>query len=197
MFSKRESPYISLESGTYNGPVQASAFWKAVLVDRANLLERFLAFMQDAGMRYCVIGGTGVNAYSYPVVTQDLDIVVAADTLETLAAGLAREFTVTRFPHSINVSAPDSDVRVQIQTDPRYGDFLARATMRDVMGLRLPVARIEDVLQEEIWAALDTTRRASRQLKDLSDIARILEVAPELRSRVPVEILQQIPGESS
>jgi hypothetical protein len=177
--------------------VKAAAFWKAVLVDRANLLERFLAFMQDASIRYCVIGGTGVNAYSYPVVTQDLDIVVAADMLETLAATLAHDFTVTRFPHSINVSAPDSDVRVQIQTDSRYAEFLDRAVMREVMGLRLPVARIEDVLQGKIWAALDSTRRASKQLKDLSDIARILEVAPELRGRVPAELLQKIPGSTA
>jgi hypothetical protein len=61
------------------------------------------------------------------------------------------------------------------------------------MDYRLPVARIEDLLQGKVWAALDTTRRPSKQLKDLSEIARIIEVAPDLRPRVPQEILERIP----
>jgi hypothetical protein len=173
--------------------MKASAFWKAVLVDRDNLLERFLEFLRESGVRYCVIGGTGVNAYAYPVVTQDLDIVVAADQIEEIGHALASRFTVERFPHSINVSAADSNLRVQIQTDPRYAAFIERAAVRDVMDFELPVARLDDLLQGKIWAALDTTRRPSKQLKDLSDIARILEVAPELRGRIPGEILEKIP----
>lgn len=167
-----------------------------MLVDRDNLLERFLSVMRESGVRYCVIGGTGVNAYAYPVVTQDLDVIVAADQLGELERLLVREFTVTRFPHSLNVSAPHSGLRVQIQIDPRYADFLDRAVIRNVMDFQLPVACLEDLLQGKIWAALDATRRPSKQLKDLSDIARILEVAPELRGRVPAEILARIPGQT-
>ncbi len=173
--------------------MQSLTFWKAVLVDRDNLLEHFLDFMRNSGARYCLIGGTGINAYAYPVVTQDLDIVVASDQIEMLEKSLGRRFTVKRFPHSINVSAPGSKLQVQIQTDERYFEFVDRATIRDVMDLQLPVARLDDLLQGKIWAALDSTRRPSKQLKDLSDIARIIEVAPELSGRVPPEILAKIP----
>ena len=162
-------------------------------MDRDNLLEHFLEFMRESGIRYCLIGGTGVNAYAYPVVTQDLDIVVAADQIDRLEKSLALQFTVKRFPHSINVSVPRSKLQVQIQTDERYFEFLDRAVIRDVMDFQLPVARIEDLLQGKIWAALDSTLRPSKQLKDLSDIARLLEAAPELRNRVPPEILSKIP----
>jgi hypothetical protein len=44
--------------------MKSSTFWKAVLVDRDNLLEQFLEFMQESGVRFCLIGGTGVNAYA-------------------------------------------------------------------------------------------------------------------------------------
>ena len=162
-------------------------------MDRSNFLERVLELVRTSGVRYCLIGGTAVNAYAYPVVTQDLDIVVAADRVENLVAALAARFTVKEFPHSINVSAPDSKLLVQIQKDERYFEFLDRAVVRDVMDFQLPVARIDDLLQGKVWAALDSTRRPSKQLKDLSDIARILEVAPELRSNVPPEILSRIP----
>jgi hypothetical protein len=174
--------------------MQSLAFWKAVLVDRENLLEGFLEFMRDSGARYCLIGGAGINAYAYPVVTVDLDVVVAGDQIQRLEESLARRFAVRRFPHSINVSAPGSKLLVQIQTDERYFEFVDRATIREVMDLQLPVARLEDLLQGKIWAALDSTRRPSKQLKDLSDIARILEVDPGLRGRVPPEILARIPG---
>ncbi len=173
--------------------MRSSTFWKAVLVDRDNLLDSFLGVLRDSGVRYCLIGGAGINSYAYPVVTEDLDIVVAAEQIEMLEALLSRRFTVKRFPYSINVSASGSKLQVQIQTDERYFGFVDRASIREVMDYRLPVARIEDLLQGKIWAALDTTRRPSKQLKDLSDIARILEVAPDLRTRVPSEILQKIP----
>lgn len=176
--------------------MRSSTFWKAVLVDRDNLLERFLEVLNESGARYCVVGGVGVNAYAYPVVTEDLDIAVAAEDIAGLEQVLRTQFTLKRFAHSLNVSAEDSRLMIQIQTDPRYFDFVEQAETRDVMGFRLPVARIEDVLQGKIWAAGDTTRRPSKQLKDLSDIARILEASPDLRDRVPGDILAKIPEQS-
>ena len=60
------------------------------------------------------------------------------------------------------------------------------------MDFQLPVARIEDILKGKIWAASDTTRRKSKRQKDLADIARILEVSPDLRDRVPAELLSKL-----
>lgn len=172
--------------------MKSSEYWKAVLVDQDNFLDRVLGFLKDSGVRYCVIGGAGVNAYAYPVVTEDLDIVVAAEQIEPLQSALARDFKVRRFPHSINVSAPPSKLQVQIQTDPRYFEFVDGAEIRDVMDFQLPVARIEDILQGKIWAAMDTARRKSKRQKDLADIARIIEVSPNLRKRVPEELLSKL-----
>ena len=92
----------------------------------------------------------------------------------------------------LNVSLAGSDLRVQVQFDPRYGQFVDRATIRDVLGLKLPVAHLEDVLQQKIWAAEDATRRGSKRLKDLADIVRLLETHPELRSRAPAAILDRL-----
>lgn len=51
------------------------------------------------------------------------------------------------------------------------------------------MARLEDVLQGKVWAAQDPTRRSSKRLKDLADIARLLDAYPELRDRVPGDVL--------
>ncbi|MFQ5829852.1 MAG: nucleotidyl transferase AbiEii/AbiGii toxin family protein [Candidatus Methylomirabilia bacterium] len=87
---------------------------------------------------------------------------------------------------------PGSDLRVQVQTDPRYAPFVDRATIREVLGLHLPVARLEDLLQGKVWAAMDETRRSSKRQKDLADVARLLESYPTLRGQIPAEVLSNL-----
>ncbi len=172
--------------------MQELAFWKAVIVDESNFLEAFLALVAENGIRYCVIGGQGVNAYVDPLVSLDLGLVAAAEQLEPIETLLRARFKVERFAHSLNVTATDSNLRVQIQTDPRYSGFVDRAQQADVLGLALPVARLEDILQGKIWAAQDPAGRPSKQRKDLLDIERILEAYPGLRSQVPADILHRL-----
>jgi hypothetical protein len=105
---------------------------------------------------------------------------------------LKEHFKVEEFPHSLNVSASGSDLRIQIQTDARYADFVEGSTIREVLGLRLPVASIEDVLQGKIWAACHPARRGAERRKDLLDIERLLESNPDLKTRVPSEILREL-----
>ena len=80
-------------------------------------------------------------------------------------------------------------MRVQIQTDPRYLGFPEHASLQNFLGVVLPVARVEDVLQGKVWAVSDQTRRGSKRQKDLADIARLLEGYPHLRDQVPTGIL--------
>jgi hypothetical protein len=67
-----------------------------------------------------------------------------------------------------------------------------RAVPRDILGVRLPVARLEDVLHRKIWAVTDASRRPSKRQKDLADIARLLEAYPELRSQVPADVAAKL-----
>jgi len=172
--------------------MQALAFWKAVTMDQTDLLERLIGLLKSHAVRYCAIGGQAVNAYVEPVVSLDLDLVVAVDQLEDVVAWLGQEFSIKRFAHSINISEPGSALRVQIQTDPRYAAFLEHASEQEVLGLVLPVASLPDVLRGKVWAAQDPERRASKRQKDLADIARLLERAPALRAGVPQEILDRL-----
>lgn len=168
--------------------MQARTFWKTVTMDYSNLLENLIELLKKHDVQFCVIGGQAVNAYVEPLVSLDLDIVVAVDQIEEVETLFEKHFVLKHFPHSLNVTIPNSDVRVQIQTDKRYSAFLDNATMKSVLGMDLPVASVEDVLQGKIWAALDFERRGSKRQKDLADIARILEKYPELRVKVPQEI---------
>ena len=172
--------------------MRASAFRKAVTVDRSNLLERFIELLRNHKIPFCLIGGQGVNAYVEPVVSLDVDIVVAAERVPDVEA-LSREiFKVERFAHSLNVAAADSNVRIQVQLDPRYHEFIGHSTTRRVLDLDVPVAAIDDILRGKIWAVQDETRRGSKRQKDLADIARILEAYPHLRELVPPDVLARL-----
>jgi hypothetical protein len=172
--------------------MQALQFWKLVTMDKADFIVELTDLLRVKGIPYAVIGGQAVNAYVDPLVSLDLDLAVAVEHLEKVEALLAERFKVQRFPHSLNVSQTDSKLRVQIQTDPRYSEFVQRAAPRDVLGLTLPVADVRDLLQGKIWAAQDSERRPSKQAKDRLDIMRLLERYPELHEMVPSDLLSRL-----
>lgn len=134
-------------------------------MDRANLLESLISLLDRHGIRYCAIGGQAVNAYVEPLVSLDLDLAVATPQIEQVEKLLSQHFTVKQFPPSLNISMPGSDLRVQIQTDARYARFVEKAERREVLGIELPVASLEDVLQGKVWAVQDPERRGSKRRK--------------------------------
>jgi hypothetical protein len=172
--------------------MQALAFWKAVTVDNADFLGTLISLLEELKVKYCVIGGQGVNAYVEPLVSLDLDLALAAGEIDRILPTLEERFEVERFPHSLNLSLDNSKLRVQLQTDARYSLFAGNAEVREVLGLELPVASLENVLQGKIWAASDETRRPSKRRKDILDIERIIEARPELRSHVPQALLDRL-----
>ncbi len=170
----------------------AQEFQRLVTGDRSEFLDRFLAVLGRLEVDYCIIGGLAVNAYAEPVVTLDCDVVVVTSRLGELETELRKQFKVESFSHSLNVSDAGSDLRVQIQTDSRYQEFLRAKQTKTVLGRELPVAACEDLLQGKIWAYSDETRRGSKRLKDLADIKRLIEVRPELAEKVPAGIRERL-----
>ncbi len=136
---------------------------------------RIIAACESPGP-YCLIGGLAVNCYVEPVYTLDADL-------------------VTRFedhPHSLNATAPGSQLRIQFTTDSRYQAFLSRATEANVLGVRVKIASLEDVTQGKLWAYSDPRRRLSKRKKDELDLIRLAEKYPALKSMYPAELRAQI-----
>ena len=61
--------------------MRAQDFWRAVVADHTDFLSRVIELLTKHGIRYCVLGGQGVNAYVDPVVSLDLDVVIAVEQL--------------------------------------------------------------------------------------------------------------------
>jgi hypothetical protein len=160
---------------------------------KADIIQVFLDILTQTGSRYCLIGGLAVNAYVEPVVSLDLDIVAAVENLDAICEeSKKRGMKIEQFEHSVNITSPASDLRIQLQQDPRYQEFIACAADKDVLGYRMRVAKIENVLQGKVWAYMDTTRRKSKRQKDLADIFRIIERFPQLEAPLPQSLKEEL-----
>jgi hypothetical protein len=142
---------------------------------------RLVDCLERADVAWCAIGGVAVNHWAVePMVTQDVDFVVASAAIED-ATKLLEEagFKAERFQWSINFHG-HSKVRIQMSTEDFYKDFPGRSVPADIHGILMRVASLEDTLRGKVKAWRDGERRQSKKFKDLGDIARLVESHPQL-----------------
>lgn len=154
---------------------------------------RLIDCLERSDIPWCAIGGVAVNHWAdEPMVTQDVDIVVAVDAVERAVAALEAEgFNATRFDWSVNFKGK-SRVSIQLSTEDFYRDFVSRSVPADVHGILLRVASLQDTLAGKIKAWSAPERRQSKRIKDLGDISRLVESHPELWDALPPTLQAQI-----
>lgn len=145
--------------------------------------------LEKADIIWCAIGGIAVNHWARePMVTQDVDIVVVTDSIEDAVKILEESgFKSERFEWSINFKGKSS-VSIQISTESFYKDFPGRSVPADVHGILMRVASLEDTFKGKAEAWKDKTRRQSKKIKDLADIARLVESHPHLWDGLELEL---------
>ena len=126
------------------------------------------------------------------MVTQDVDFVVAAEDVERVVSLLEKAgFLSERFEWSVNFKG-HSAVSVQLSTEDFYKEFPSRSVAADVHGILLRVASLEDTLKGKMKAWSEPQHRPSKRLKDLADIARLVESHPHLRDMLTDDLKKQI-----
>jgi hypothetical protein len=134
----------------------------------ADDVMRMVDALERAELRWCSIGGIAVNHWAAePMVTRDVDFVVAIDEIDRAVAVLeAVGFKADHHEWSVNFRGR-SQVSLQLSTEEFYRDFTSRA---------VPKA----------WRTPE--RRPSKAIKDLGDIARLIEAHPELTASLPADV---------
>jgi hypothetical protein len=155
----------------------------------ADDVMRMVDALERAELHWCAIGGIAVNHWAAePMVTRDVDFVVAVDEIERAVASLdAVGFKVERHEWSVNFRGR-SQVSLQLSTEDFYREFPARAVAADVHGILLRVASLDDTLAGKIKAWRTPERRPSKAIKDLGDIARLVEAHPQLTQTLPTDV---------
>ena len=159
----------------------------------ADDVMRMVDALERAELHWCAIGGIAVNHWAAePMVTRDVDFVVAVDEIDRAVAVLeAVGFKADRYEWSVNFRGR-SQVSLQLSTEDFYRDFTARSAPADVHGILLRVASLEDTLAGKIKAWRTPERRPSKAIKDLGDIARLIEARPELQALLPADVIHAI-----
>ncbi len=155
----------------------------------ADDVMRMVDALERAELRWCSIGGIAVNHWAAePMVTRDVDFVVAIDEIDRAVAVLeAVGFKADHHEWSVNFRGR-SQVSLQLSTEDFYRDFTSRAVPADVHGILLRVASLDDTLAGKIKAWRTPERRPSKAIKDLGDIARLIEAHPELTASLPADV---------
>jgi hypothetical protein len=163
-----------------------------------NDVMRLVDCLERADVAWCAIGGVAVNHWAQePMVTQDLDFVVAAETIEqTISLLKEAGFRCEVFDWSVNFKGR-SKVVLQLSTEEFYREFPLRAVPADVHGILMRVASLEDTLRGKIKAWSEPQRRQSKRIKDLADIARLVESHPRLWNLLADDLKRQVqqPGD--
>lgn len=170
----------------------SKTFLNSIANGKSDVIQEFLETLSILKTDYCVIGGLAVNAYADPVASLDLDLVLAIDKTDRLLSEIKDRFSIETFAHSINLKHPASDLRIQLQTDIEYQQFIQRAEKKIVLGYEMNVASLEDVLSGKVWAYQDEERRKSKRQKDLADIMRLVETHPQLLKLLPENLQKKI-----
>jgi hypothetical protein len=142
---------------------------------------RLVDCLERADIAWCAIGGVAVNHWAEgPVVTPDVDFVVAIDAVgRTIAALEEAGFRSERLDAAVSFQGR-SKISLQLSTDEFYRDFPARSVPADVHGILLRVASLEDTLRGKMKTWDEPVRKQSKRINDLGDIARLVEAHPEL-----------------
>ena len=154
---------------------------------------RLVDCLERVDIKWCAIGGVAVNHWAEePMVTQDVDFVVAAEDIERSIDRLSSVgFKAERHKWSVNFKG-QSKVTIQLSTEEVYLSFPERSVAADVHGILLRVASLEDTLAGKILAWSDSTRRQSKRIKDLGDIVRLVESHPVLWDGLPEKLQAQV-----
>lgn len=158
-----------------------------------NDVMRLVDSLERADVSWCVIGGVAVNHWAEePMVTQDVDLVVVSEDLQRVEELLKDEgFRSEKFDWSMNFKGR-STVSFQLRTEAFYKEFPLRAVPADVHGILMRVASLEDTLKGKMKAWADSERRQSKKIKDLADIARLVEAHPRLWNLLRDDLKAQV-----
>ena len=119
-------------------------------------------------------------------------ILLALDAVDRAVSLLEQAgFRAERFDWSVNLTGT-STVSVQFSTEEFYREYPKRAVPADVHGILMRVASLEDTLNGKIKAWSETGRRQSKRIKDLADIARLVEAHTYLWTTLPDVLKDQI-----
>ncbi len=123
-------------------------------------LQKAIAFLEEEGFRYAIIGGIAVAQWGFPRATNDVDLKVLVPNMDY--AGV-RAALLSKFPERARLNAPENPFIVAVTIDKVIVDFLLtlpgyeeqiidRAIRRDFGEISAWVCSVEDLIIQKVVA---------------------------------------------
>ncbi len=158
-----------------------------------NPYRTLFAALNDAGIRYLVVGGMAVNLHGYSRFTGDLDILLALDhdNLDRMGLLMEQHGYAQRLPIDVRLLSdkeqvqkfltekgmtaysfihpkfPNLSVDILAGDSLRFDEFDANKVILEALNTSIPVIAVDDLIGMK--------RSANRQ-KDIEDIEALLEL---------------------
>jgi hypothetical protein len=154
--------------------------------------KRILADLNEAGVRYVLIGGIALIRHGVVRATRDVDVIIAGDT-ENISRmrSLIDSWPATRPDGSpvpeetisagrtVNLATPHGDLDILAERSPplSFEDLLVRAEVRRVDGVEAAICSLADLV------ALKRLAGRERDLVDLRDLEIAHGELPDSRNK--------------
>jgi predicted nucleotidyltransferase len=145
-------------------------------MERATVKEVLRKF-NEAGVRYCLVGGLALAHHSIPRQTQDVDIMVLPEDLPLVKELLAgHQLRGTAVVMIFQIGDTRFDVIPAILRAKRTSVLGA---IEDAFeGLTVKVANLRDMILLKMWAATERPER-SKHLQEEADVIALIEFNPD------------------
>jgi Nucleotidyl transferase AbiEii toxin, Type IV TA system len=144
------------------------------LPDKLAAIRAAAGVFAECGVAYALIGGVAVSVRSgVPRATLDVDFAIPSTAARAVLAERMAERGFSpggQFAHSMNFKHASGEP-VQLAFDPAFDSMIERAEILELGDLSLRVVTKQDLIEMKRRSASDPTRRRSKALRDLADIA--------------------------
>lgn len=159
-------------------------------------LRSLVRALEEVGVRYAIVGGLAVIAHGHDRLTRDVDAMVvdADERLDEIIAAMGRHGLVPVRQDPARMARRERVLYLATATGRRVDILLGfipyerasvdRAEMMDTRdGESIRVASVEDLIILKLIASRD---------RDLSDIARLVELHPNLNRATIEEVVREV-----
>ncbi|MFH1534199.1 MAG: hypothetical protein ABID64_04685 [Nitrospirota bacterium] len=161
-----------------------------------NLYKKVFKNLEEAKIKYLIVGGVAVNLYGYSRFTGDIDILLALSSanLKKMDWLMHKLGYVERIPVSvrelgnkkkleeymkkkglkaytyISSNEPQLDIDIIVKESMDFGEFEKRKTIVKVWGMELPVVGIDDLIEMKKKASRDKDNLDIKALLNLKEL---------------------------
>jgi hypothetical protein len=153
-------------------------------------LRRIVSRLDELGIPYAVVGGMALFQHGYRRFTEDVDLLVTAESLDRIHEALDGLGYVRPFAKSKHLRDTDSGVRVEFLVSGQFpGDGKPKpvsfpdptSNVVDLNGLK--VLSLERLIELKLASGMSNANRL-KDLADVQELAKYVKLPPDIADRL-------------